>query len=131
MAAQAQIPSEQKETREKTISHTSLQKTQSKEFLSINACYSVTKYYLCRQNNKRSLLGRKQQSQVARSFPKRYLFSYTNKVTSLFSISCILDIIFPSHLYPLLCCKVQHNFQMMSNSYVLLMYSVATLGYNF
>ena len=93
MAAQAQIPSEQKETREKTISHTSLQKTQNKEFLSINACYSVTKYYLCRQNNKRSLLGRKQQSQVARSFPNRYLFSYTNKVTSLFSISCILDII--------------------------------------
>ena len=97
MAAQAQIPSEQKETREKTISHTSLQKTQNKEFLSINACYSVTKYYLCRQNNKRSLLGRKQQSQVARSFPKRYLFSYTNKVTSLFSISCILDIILKSN----------------------------------
>ncbi|MGP1452632.1 MAG: hypothetical protein ACTTJ9_04210, partial [Segatella oris] len=39
------------------------------------------------------LLGRKQRSQVARSFPNRYLFSYTNKVTSLFSISCILDII--------------------------------------
>ena len=51
-----------------------------------NACYSVTKYYLCRQNNKRSLLGRKQQLEVARSFPNRYLFSYTNKVTSLFSI---------------------------------------------
>ena len=117
MAAQAQIPSEQKETREKTISHTSLQKTQNKEFLSINACYSVTKYYLCRQNNKRSLLGRKQQSQVARSFPKRYLFSYTNKVTSLFSISCILDIILSVQIplvssldryyYPPLC----HNFQ--------------------
>ena len=61
-----------------------LQKTQNKEFLIINACYSVTKYYLCRQNNKRSLLGRKQQSQVARSFPNRYLFSYANKVTSLF-----------------------------------------------
>ena len=93
MAAQAQIPSEQKETREKTISHTSLQKTQNKEFLSINACYSVTKYYLCRQNNKRSLLGRKQQHQVVRSFPNRYLFSLTNKVTSLFPISCILEII--------------------------------------
>ena len=39
------------------------------------------------------MLGRKQQSQVARSFPNRYLFSFTNKVTSLFSISCILDII--------------------------------------
>ena len=63
------------------------------EFFFENACYSVTKYYLCKQNNKRSLLGRKQQSQVARSFPNRYLFSYTNKVTSLFSISCILDII--------------------------------------
>ncbi len=96
MAAQAQIPSEQKETREKTISHTSLQKTQNKEFLSINACYSVTKYYLCRQNNKRSLLGRKQQSQVARSFPNRYLFSYINTVTSLFSIRYILIIILRS-----------------------------------
>ena len=66
---------------------------QKEEYLIKNACYSVTKYYLCKQNNKRSLLGRKQQSQVARSFPNRYLFSYTNKVTSLFSISCILDII--------------------------------------
>ena len=63
------------------------------EYFFENACYSVTKYYLCKQNNKRSLLGRKQQSQVARSFPNRYLFSYTEKVTSLFSISCILDII--------------------------------------
>ena len=70
-----------------------LQKTQNKEFLIINACYSVTKYYLCRQNNKRSLLGRKQRSQVARSFPNRYLFSCIIKVTSLFSISCISDII--------------------------------------
>jgi conserved domain protein len=42
------------------------------------------------------LLGRKQQSQVARSFPNRYLFSYANKVTSLFSISCILDVILQS-----------------------------------
>ena len=65
------------------------------EYFFENACYSVTKYYLCKQNNKRSLLGRKQQSQVARSFLNRYLFSYTNKVTSLFSISCILDIILP------------------------------------
>ena len=32
------------------------------------------------------MLGRKQQLEVARSFPNRYLFSYTNKVTSLFSI---------------------------------------------
>ena len=63
---------------------------QKREYFIENACYSVTKYYLCRQNNKRSLLGRKQRSQVARSFPNRYLFSCTNKVTSLFSISCIL-----------------------------------------
>lgn len=39
------------------------------------------------------MLGRKQQSQVARSFPNRYLFSLTNKVTYLFPISCILEII--------------------------------------
>ena len=63
------------------------------EYFFENACYSVTKYYLCKQNNKRSLLGRKQRSQVIRSFPNRYLFSYTNKVTSLFSTSCILRII--------------------------------------
>ena len=65
------------------------------EYFFENACYSVTKYYLCKQNNRRSLLGRKQRSQVARSFPNRYQFSYTNKVTSLFSVSCILDIILP------------------------------------
>ena len=69
------------------------------EYFFENACYSVTKYYLCKQNNKRSLLGRKQQSQVARSFPNRYLFSYTDKVTSLFSISCILDIILKCKTY--------------------------------
>ncbi len=63
------------------------------EYFFENACYSVTKYYLCKQNNKRSLLGRKQRSQVARSFPNRYQSVYTNKVTSLFSVSCILDII--------------------------------------
>ena len=63
------------------------------EYFFENACYSVTKYYLCKQNNKRSLLGRKQRSQVVRSFPNRYLFSFTNKVTSLFPISCILEII--------------------------------------
>ena len=63
------------------------------EYFFENACYSVTKYYLCKQNNKRSLLGRKQQHQVVRSFLNRYLFSLTNKVTCLFPISCILDII--------------------------------------
>ncbi|RGK87904.1 hypothetical protein DXC89_12305, partial [Prevotella disiens] len=35
----------------------------------------------------------KQRSQVARSFPNRYLFSYTNKLTYSFSINCILGII--------------------------------------
>ena len=68
------------------------------EYFFENACCSVTKYYLCKQNNKRSLLGRKQRHQVVRSFPNRYLFSYTNKVTSLFSISCILDIILHGYL---------------------------------
>ena len=83
---------------EEEYKHSSIQKVQNKEYLIKNACYSVTKYYLCRQNNKRSLLGRKQQSQVARSFPNRYLFSYANKVTSLFSISCILDVILQRNL---------------------------------
>ena len=70
-----------------------LNKMQKEEYLIKNACYSVTKYYLCKQNNKRSLLGRKQRSQVARSFLNRYQFSCTNKVTSLFSIRYILIII--------------------------------------
>ena len=68
---------------------------QKEEYLIKNACYSLTKYYLCKQNNKRSLLGRKQRNQVTRSYLNRYQFSSTNKVTSLFSISCILDIILP------------------------------------
>ena len=66
---------------------------QKEEYLIKNACYSQAKYYLCKQNNRRSLLGRKQQHQVVRSFPNRYLFSLTNKVTYLFPISCILEII--------------------------------------
>ena len=66
---------------------------QKEEYLIKNACYSVTKYYLCKRNNKRSLLGRKQRSQVARSFLNRYQFSLINKVTYLFSISCSLRII--------------------------------------
>ena len=66
---------------------------QKEEYLIKNACYSPAKYYLCKQNNKRSLLGRKQRSQVARSFPNRYQFSCINKVASLFSTSCILRII--------------------------------------
>ena len=71
---------------------------QKEEYLIKNACYSPAKYYLCKQNNKRSLLGRKQRSQVARSFPNRYQFSYINKVASLFSTSCILRIILHGHL---------------------------------
>ena len=71
---------------------------QKEEYLIKNACYSVTKYYLCKQNNKRSLLGRKQRSQVVRSFPNRYQFSFTNKVTSLFSIRYILIIILQCNL---------------------------------
>ena len=55
-------------------------KVQKEEYLIKNACYSPAKYYLCKQNNKRSLLGRKQRSQVARSFLNRYLFSCANKV---------------------------------------------------
>ena len=42
------------------------------------------------------MLGRKQRHQVVRSFPNRYLFSLTNKVTCLFPISCILEIILQS-----------------------------------
>ena len=67
---------------------------QKEEYLIKNACYSVTKYYLCKQNNKRSLLGRKQRSQVARSFPNRYQFSCINNVTYLFSIRYTLINIF-------------------------------------
>lgn len=67
------------------------------EYFFENACYSVTKYYLCKQNNKRPLLGRKQRHQVVRSFPNRYLFSLTNKLTFLFPISCILEIILPRY----------------------------------
>ncbi len=73
--------------------YNSLNKMQKEEYLIKNACYSVTKYYLCKQNNKRSLLGRKQRSQVVRSFPNRYQFSCTNKVTSLFSDRYIFIII--------------------------------------
>ena len=71
---------------------------QKEEYLIKNACYSVTKYYLCKQNNKRSLLGRKQRNQVTRSFPNRYQYSYTEKVTSLFSIRYILIIILHSKI---------------------------------
>ena len=71
---------------------------QKEEYLIKNACYSVTKYYLCKQNNKRSLLGRKQRSQVARSFLNRYQFSYINKITYLLSIRYTLINILPCDL---------------------------------
>ncbi len=77
-----------------TVTKNSITKMQNEEFLIKNACYSPAKYYLCKQNNKRSLLGRKQRSQVVRSFPNRYQFSCTNKVTSLFSDRYIFIIIF-------------------------------------
>ena len=73
-----------------------IRKVQKEEYLIKNACYSPAKYYLCKRNNKRSLLGRKQRSQVARSFPNRYLFSFTNNVTSLFSDRYIFIIILVS-----------------------------------
>ena len=69
------------------------------EYFFENACYSVTKYYLCKQNNKRSLSGRKQRLEVVRSFPNRYQFSCTNKVTSLFSDRYIFLIILPCKTY--------------------------------
>ena len=69
---------------------------QNEEFLIKNACYSPAKYYLCKHNNKRSLLGRKQRSQVVRSFLNRYQFSCISKVTSLFSIRYTLINIFIS-----------------------------------
>ena len=88
-------PTERKNVEEDYNSR--LNKMQKEEYLIKNACYSVTKYYLCKQNNKRSLLGRKQRNQVTRSFLNRYQFSSTNKVTSLFSTSCILRIILKSN----------------------------------
>ncbi len=70
-------------------------KVQKQEYFIKNACYSVAKYYLCKQNNKRSLLGRIQRLEVVRSFPNRYQFSCINKVTSLFSDRYIFIIILP------------------------------------
>ena len=75
-------------------------KVQKREYFIRNACYSVTKYYLCRQNNKRSLLGRIQRLEVVRSFPNRYQFSCINKVTSLFSGRYIFIIILPCNQGP-------------------------------
>ena len=96
MAAQTQKPSQQKEEAQTRIIvpiKNRIRKVQKEEYLIKNACCSPAKYYLCKQNNKRSLLGRKQRNQVVRSFPNRYQYSYTKKVTSLFSIRYILIII--------------------------------------
>ena len=98
MAAQTQKSSQQKEeARKRNIIlfqlQTALQKCRKKNISLKNACYSVTKYYLCKQNNKRSFFSRKQRHKAFRSFPNRYLFCYTNKVTSLFSIRYVLRII--------------------------------------
>ena len=71
---------------------------QKEEYPIKNACYSVTKYYLCKQNNKRSFFSSKQRSQVARSFLNRYQFSCINKVTSLFSDRYIFIIILEGNL---------------------------------
>ena len=74
---------------------------QKEEYLIKNACYSLTKYYLCRQNNKRSFFSSKQRHKAFRSFPNRYLFSFTNKVTSLFSDRYIFIIILTCKTYAL------------------------------
>ncbi|PMC09495.1 hypothetical protein CJ232_07635 [Hoylesella timonensis] len=66
---------------------------QKEEYLIKNACYSVTKSYLCKQNNKRSFFSSKQRHKAFRSFLNRYLFSYINTVTSLFSDRYIFIII--------------------------------------
>ena len=84
-------PTERKNVEEDYNSR--LNKMQKEEYLIKNACYSVTKYYLCKRNNKRSLSGRKQRLEVVRSFPNRYQFSCINKVTSLFSNRYIFIII--------------------------------------
>ena len=41
-----------------TPTKNSITKMQKEEYLIKNACYSPEKYYLCKQNNKRSLFGR-------------------------------------------------------------------------
>lgn len=64
-----------------------------------NACYSVCQDNTSQANNKRSLSGRKQRDQVARSFPNRYLFSYTDKVTSLFLCQKTLYLSVETKLY--------------------------------
>ena len=71
---------------------------QKEEYFIKNTCYSVTKYYLCKRNNKRSFFSSKQRHKALRSFPNRYQFSLCNKLTLLFSNSCILEIILPNNL---------------------------------
>ena len=67
---------------------------QKEEYLIKNACYSGTKSYLCKQNNKRSFFSSKQRHKAFRSFLNRYQFSYINTVTSLFSDRYVFIIIF-------------------------------------
>ena len=76
-----------------TVKKTALQKCRMKNFSLKTLVIRQQSIIFAKQNNKHSLLGRKQRSQVARSFPNRYQFSCINKVTSLFSISCISRII--------------------------------------
>ena len=85
-----------------TTTTNSITKMQKEEYLIKNACYSQAKYYLCKQNNKRSLLVRKQRNQVVRSFLNRYQFSCINKITSLFSIRYTLINILQRNSYPFL-----------------------------
>ncbi len=87
----------------KELNHTFQIEVHKQVYFFKNACYSVTKYYLCRQNNKRSLLGRIQRLEVARSFPNRYLFSSFGEVTYLFSNRYILTIILQSKRCPFGC----------------------------
>ena len=98
-------------------SQSKMQKVQKQEYFIKNACYSVAKYYLCKQNNKRSLSGRKQRSQVARSFPNRYQFSCINKVTSLFSDRYIFIIILPCERASFAVSKSIYYFQFMNLYY--------------
>ena len=98
-----------------------IRKVQKEEYLIKNACYSPAKYYLCKQNNKRSLLGRKQRSQVVCSFLNRYQFSCINKITSLFSIRYTLINILACKTY---CFALQKRRFHFSTSIFLLSFSL-------
>ncbi len=74
------------------------------------------------------MLGRKQQSQVARSFPNRYLFSYTNKVTSLFSDRYIFIIILPDESVGF---EKQKRFSWKTTAFLLFHDSISTIPLKF